>query len=120
MGKFLLRVGFFLVGAVGSGFVLIYLDPWGAYQGLPPCMQQVQARRTAYSVALVEARRSNRPRPEISEFDRAADERCYELRNASVNRTREVGVQIGLMGWVFGGISAIWGPKAVGALFKKL
>ena len=120
MGKFLLRVALFLVGALGSGFVLIYLDPWGAYQGEPPCMQQVRARQTAYSDALVEARRSNHPRPEVSEFDRAADKRCYELRNASMQRTREVGVQIGLMGWVFGGISAIWGPTALGALFKGL
>ena len=120
MGKFLLRVGFFFVGALGSGFVLIYLDPWGAYQGEPPCMQQVRARQTAYSGALVEARRSNRPKPEVSESDRAADKRCYELLDASLERTRAVGVPIGLIGWVFGGISAVWGPKAVGAMFKKL
>ena len=82
MGKFLLRVGFFLVGFIASAYVLFQLDPWGAFQGELPCVKEARARLANHNEAVARAAREKRPKPKAPEIDMAAYESCAKASNA--------------------------------------
>ena len=95
-------------------------DPWGAFQGELPCVKEARARLANHNEAVARTAREKRPKPKAPEIDMAAYESCAKASNAERSYFRYAFFQLSVMTGVFGGISAIWGPKAVGALFKKL